>query len=134
MSDSNKGTVEGRAPLQLTPAFEEEEAEKLNTGKGILTPEKFTKDGNPAIVVQTESWYNAYGTQYFVVDQVNETIYAIKNDGQWELTKEKATIDEDTHHILMSTTPLAGNKISSQGLSTDITPKSKIGQHLPLAE
>ena len=46
-----------------------------------------------AVVVQTESWYDTYGTQFFAVDRVNGTIYAIKNDGQWKPTKEKATID-----------------------------------------
>ena len=93
-----------------------------------------TKDGNPAVVVQTESWYDTYGTQFFAVDQVNGTIYAIKDDGQWEPTKENATIDMDTHHIFMSTTPLAGNKIGSQSMSTDITPVNKSSQSLPLAE
>ena len=52
VSDSNKGAVEGRPPLQLTPAFQEE-AEKV-LGTGILTPERLTKEGNQAIVVQTE--------------------------------------------------------------------------------
>ena len=37
VSDTNKGAVEGRAPLQLTPALDEE-TEKL-VGTGILTPE-----------------------------------------------------------------------------------------------
>ena len=32
VSDSLKGAVGGRAPLQLTPAFEEEEAEKASYG------------------------------------------------------------------------------------------------------
>ena len=41
--------------------------------------------------------------------------YAIKDDGQWELTKEKATIDADTHHIVISTTQIAGNKMVDQG-------------------
>ena len=135
VSDSSKGAVGGRSSLQLTPVFEEEEeAEKPVMGIDILTPENLTKDGNPAVVVQTESWYDTYGTQFFVVDQVNGTIYAIKDDGQWEPTNEKATIDTDTHHIFMSTTPLAGNKMGSQSLSTDITPGNKSNQSLPLAE
>ena len=37
VSDSLKGAVGGRAPLQLTPAFEEEEAEKPVMGIDILT-------------------------------------------------------------------------------------------------
>ena len=74
ISDINKETVEGRAPLQLTPVFEEQTEKMLGTG--ILTPKRLTKDGNPAVVVQTESWYDTYGTQFFAVDQVNGTIYA----------------------------------------------------------
>ena len=58
------------------------------------------------MVIQNDNWFSTYGTQFFAVDQVNGTIYAIKDDGQWELTKEKATIDTDTHHIVMSTTPI----------------------------
>ena len=84
-------------------------------------------------MVQTESWYDTYGTQFFAVDQVNGNIYAIKDDGQWEITSENATIDTDTHHIFMST-PVAGNKMGSQSLSTDITPGNKSDQSLPLAE
>ena len=103
-------------------------------GTDILSPEKLTKDGNPAVVVQTESWYNTYGTQFFAVDQVNGTIYAIKDNGQWELTKEKATIDANTHNIIMSTTPIAGSKMTSQGVSIDVTPGNRIEQSLPLAE
>ena len=64
--------------------------------------------------MQTDSWYDQYKTQFFAVDQVNGTIYAIKEDGQWEPTDEVATIDAETHHILMSTTPLAGNKMDRQ--------------------
>ena len=66
VSDSNKGALGGRAPLQLTPAFEE--AEKQFMGIDILTPDKLTNDGNPAVIVQTESWYDTYGTQFFAVD------------------------------------------------------------------
>ena len=73
-------------------------------------------DGNPAVVVQTESWYNTYGTQFFAVYQVNGNIYAIKDNGQWELTKEKATIDANSHNMAMSTTPIAGSKMASQGV------------------
>ena len=58
----------------------------------------------------------------------------LKMMGSEEPTNEKATIDTDTHHIFMSTTPLAGNKMSSQSLSTDITPGNKSNQSLPLAE
>ena len=75
-----------------------------------------------------------YGTQFCAVDQVNGTIYAIKDDGQWELTKEKATIDTDTHQIVMSTTPIAGNKMVNPGVSLGETPVSKTEQSLPLAE
>ena len=77
---TNKEAVKGRAPLQLTPVFEEHTEKVLGTG--ILTPERLTKDGNPAVVVQTESWYGTYGTQFFAVDQINGNIYAIKGDGQ----------------------------------------------------
>ena len=77
---SNKDAVGGRAPLQLTLAFDEEAKNQVSTG--ILTPARLTKDGNPAVVVQTESWYDTYGTQFFAVDQVNGTIYAIKDNGQ----------------------------------------------------
>ena len=132
IGDTNKEVVEGRAPLQFTPLFEEQ-AEKM-LGTGILTPKRLTKDGNPAVVVQTEIWYDTYWTQFFAVDQVNGTIYAIKDDGQWELTKEKATIDTDTHHIVMSTTPIAGSKMVNQGISLGETPVSKTEQSLPLAE
>ena len=45
-----------------------------------------------------------------------------------------ATIDTETHHILMSTTPLAGNKMSRQSLSTGVTPGNKTEDSLPLAE
>ena len=79
IGDTNKEAVEGRAPLQLTPIFEEQ-AEKM-LGTGILTPKRLTKDGNPAVVVQTDSWYDTYGTQFFAVDPVNGTKYAIKDDG-----------------------------------------------------
>ena len=82
-------------------------------GTGILTPKRLTKD----VVVQIESWYDTYGTQFFAVDQVNGTIYAIKDDGQWELTKEKATIDTNTHHIVMSTTLIAESKMVDKGMS-----------------
>ena len=84
--------------------------------------------------MKTDSWYDAYKTQYFAVDKVNGTIYAIKEDGQWELTEEIATIDAETHHILMSTTPLAGNKMGRQSLSTGVTPGNKTEDSLPLAE
>ena len=94
-------------------------------GTGILTPKRLTKDGNPAIVIQNDNWLSTYGTQFFAVDQVNGTIYAIKDDGQWELTNEKATIDTDTHNIVMSTTPIAGNKMVDQGVSLGETPISK---------
>ena len=127
VSDSNKGAVEGRAPLQFTSAFEEETEKSIATG--ILPPEKLTKDGNPAVVVQTESWCNTYGTQFFAVDQVNGIIYAKQDDGQWERIKEKATIDANTHN--MSTTPIAGSKITSQGIGIDTTPGNRIEQKLP---
>ena len=77
---------------------------------------------------------STYGTQFFAVDQVNGTIYAIKDDGQWELTSERATIDTDTQNIVMSTTPIAGNKMVDQGVSLGETPVSKTEQSLPLAE
>ena len=73
-------------------------------------------------------------TQFFAVDKVNGTIYAIKEDGQWEPIEEIATIDAETHHILMSTTPLAGNKMGRQSLSTGVTPGNKTEDSLPLAE
>ena len=104
-------------------------------GTGILIPKRLTKDGNPAVVIETDSWFSTYGTQFFAVDQVNGTIYAIKDDGQWELTKGKATIDTNTHHIVVSTTPIAGNKMVDQGISLGETPhSSKTEQSLPLAE
>ena len=134
VSDSDKESVSGRAPLLLTPAFEEEKVEKPLVRADILTPTKLTKDGNPAVIVKTDSWYDAYKTQYFAVDKVNGTIYAIKEDGQWEPTEERATIDAETHNILMSTTPLAGNKMGRQSLSTGITPGNKTEDSLPLAE
>ena len=71
---------------------------------------------------------------FLAVDKVNGTIYAIKEDGQWEPTEEIATIDAETHHILMSTTPLAGNKMGRQSLSTGVTPGNKTEDSLPLAE
>ena len=83
---------------------------------------------------KTDSWYDAYKTQFFAVDKVNGTIYAIKEDGQWEPTEEIATIDAETHHILMSTTPLAGNKMGRQSLSTGVTRGNKSEDSLPLAE
>ena len=132
IGEINKEAVEGRAPLQLTPVFEEQTEKMLGTG--IVTPKRLTKDGNPAVIVQTESWYDTYGTQFFAVDQVNRTIYAIKDDGQWELIKEKATIDTDTHHIVMSTTPIAGSKMVNQGTSLGKTPVNKTEQSLPIAE
>ena len=46
----------------------------------------------------------------------------IKNDGHWELTKEKATIDTNTHHIVMSTTPIAGSRMVNQGISIGVNP------------
>ena len=98
------------------------------------TPSKLTKDGNPAVVVKTDSWYDTYKTQFFAVDKVNGTIYAIKEDGQWEPTEEIATIDAKTHHIFMSTTPLAGNKMGRESLSTGVTPGNKSEDSLPLAE
>ena len=75
--DSDKDSISGRAPLLLTPAFEEK-VEKPLVRTDILTPTKLTKDGNPAVIVKTDSWYDAYKTQYFAVDKVNGTIYAIK--------------------------------------------------------
>ena len=134
VSDTDKESVSGRAPLLLTPAFEEAKVEKPLVRADILTPTKLTKDGNPAVIVKTDSWYDAYKTQYFAVDKVKGTIYAIKEDGQWELTEEIATIDAETHHILMSTTPLAGNKMGRQSLSTEVTPGNKTEDSLPLAE
>ena len=107
--NTNRENVEGRAHLQLTPVFEEQTEKMLGTE--ILTPKRLTKDGNPAIVIQNDNWLGTYGTQFFAVDQVNGTIYAIKDDGQWKLIMEKATIDTNTHQIIMSTTPIAGNKL-----------------------
>ena len=52
---------------------------------------------------------------------------SIKEDGQWELTNETPTIDTETHHILMSTTPVAGNKMGRQSLSTGTTLCNKTG-------
>ena len=132
IGDANRDNVEGRAPLQLTPVFEEQTEKMLGTD--ILTPKRLTKDGNPAMFIQNDNQFSAYGTQFFAVDQVNGTIYAIKYDGHWELTKEKATIDTDTHHIVMSTTPIAGNKMVDQGVSLGETPVSKTEHSLPLAE
>ena len=61
------------------------------------------------LVLQTDSWYDAYiKPNSLLLIKVNGTIYAIKKDGQWELTDETATIDTETHHVLMSITPLAG--------------------------
>ena len=134
VSDSEKESISGRAPLLLTPAFEEVKVEKPLVRADILTPTKLTKDGNPAAIVKTDSWYDAYKTQYFAVDKINGTIYAIKEDGQWEPTEEITTIDAETHHILMSTIPLAGNKMGRQSLSTGITPGNKTEDSLPLAE
>ena len=134
VSESDKVSVSGRAPLLLTPAFGEAKVEKPLVRADILTPTKLTKDGNPAVIVKTDSWYDAYKTQFFAVDKVNGTIYAIKEDGQWEPTEEIATIDAETHHILMSTTPLAGNKMGRQSLSTGVTPGNKTEDSLPLAE
>ena len=45
-----------------------------------------------------------------------------------------ATIDAETHHILMSTTPLAGNKMGRQSFSSGVTPGNKSEASLPLAE
>ena len=120
--------------MLLTPAFEEVKVEKPLVRADILTPTKLTNDGNPAVIVKTDSWYDAYKTQFFAVDKVNGTIYAIKEDGQWKPTEEIATIDAETHHILMSTTPLAGNKMGRQSLSTGVTPGNKTEDSLPLAE
>ena len=130
--DANRNNVEGRAPLQLMPVFDEE-TEKMS-GTDILTPRRLTKDGNPAMVIQNNNWLGTYGTQFFAVDQVNGTIYAIGNDGQWELIKEKATIDTDTCQIKVSTTPIAGNQMVNPGISLGETPVNKIKQSLPLAE
>ena len=66
--------------------------------------------------------------------QINGTIYAIGNDGQWELTREKATIDTNTCQIKMSTTPIAGNQMVNPGISLGETPVNKTEQSLPLAE
>ena len=96
ISELDKESISGRAPLLLTPAFEEAKVEKPLVRADILTPTKLTKDGNPAVVVKTDSWYDAYKTQFFAVDKVNGTIYAIKEDGQWEPTEEIATIDAES--------------------------------------
>ena len=130
--DTNKNNVEGRAPLQLTPVYEEQ-TEKMS-GTDILTPKRLTKDGNPAMVIQNDNWLSTYGTQFFAVDQINGTIYAIGNDGQWELTREKATIDTNTCQIKVSTTPIAGNQMVNPGISLGETPVNKTEQSLPLAE
>ena len=131
IGDANRDNIEGRASLQLTPVFEEQTEKMLSTG--ILTPKRLTKDGNPAIVIQNDNWLGTYGTQFIAVDQVNGTIYSIRDDGQWELTKERATIDTDTHNIVMSTTPIAGNNMVNPGVSLGETPVSKTEQSLPLA-
>ena len=62
ISESDKESISGRAPLLLTPAFEEAKVEKSLVRADILTPTKLTKDGNPAVVVKTDSWYDAYKT------------------------------------------------------------------------
>ena len=67
--DANRNNVKGRAPLQLTPVFEEQ-TEKMS-GTDILTLKRLTKDGNPAMVIQNDTWLSTYGTQFFAVDQVN---------------------------------------------------------------
>ena len=69
---TNREVIEGRAPLQLTSVFEEQTEKMLGTG--IVTPKRLTKDGNPAVVIQNDSWFSTYGTQFFAVDQVNETM------------------------------------------------------------
>ena len=93
VSDTDKESVSSRAPLLLTPAFEEVKVDKPLVMADILTPTKLTKDGNPAVIVKTDNWSDAYKTQYFAFDKVKGTIYGIKEDGQWELTEEIATID-----------------------------------------
>ena len=70
---------------------------------------------------------------YLLLIKLMELFNAIKADGQWELTKEKATIDTDTHQIVMSTTPIAGNKMVNPDVSLGETPVSKTEQSLPLA-
>ena len=130
--DGIRDNIEGRAPLQLTPVFEEKTEKMLGTG--ILTPKRLTKDGNPAMVIQNDNWLGIYGTQFFGVDQVNGTIYAIREDGQWKLTKEKATIDIAKNQIVMSTTSIARNKMVNPSVSLGETPVSKTEQSLPLAE
>ena len=89
IGDINRNNIEGRAPLQLKPVYEEQ-TEKMS-GTDILTPKRLTKEGNPALVIQNNNWLSTYGTQFFAVDQINGTIYAIGNDGQWKLIREKAT-------------------------------------------
>ena len=74
------------------------------------------------------------GHSSLLLISINGTIYAIRDDGQWELIKEKATIDADTHQIVMSTTPIAANKMVNLGISLGETPVSKVEQSLPLAE
>ena len=54
--------------------------------------------------------------------------------GNGSQQRKIATIDAETHHILMSTTPLAGNKMGRQSLSTGVTPRNKSEDSLPLAE
>ena len=65
--DTIRDNVEGRAPLQLTPVFEEQTEKMLGTD--ILTPKMLTKGGNPAMVIQNDNWLDTYGTQFFAVDQ-----------------------------------------------------------------
>ena len=72
IGDVNRDNIQGRAPLQLTPVFEEQTEKML--GAGILTPKSLTKDGNPAMVIQNDNWLGTYGTQLFAIDQVNGTI------------------------------------------------------------
>ena len=58
----------------------------------------------------------------------------LENDGQWELIKEKATIDTNTCQIKVSTTPIAGNQMVNPGISLGEAPVNKTEQSLPLAE
>ena len=51
--DANRDNIEGKAPLQLTPVFEEQTEKMLGTD--ILTPKRLTKDGNPAMVIQNDN-------------------------------------------------------------------------------
>ena len=112
-----KRHIEGdtrRAPFSMDFLLQDEEKDLKDV---VVQETAYSIRGNAAVIVKTKSWLNKYGTKQFGVDLITGDIYAIKN-GSWDKIPEIAKIDKEQHSIIMSTTPMGRQSLSTSTLPT----------------